>query len=52
MVVVFCFDNCDREVGLVVEDVVGTLLFTTGMKFPPDDNSPVGKGDLFTYLFV
>jgi hypothetical protein len=42
----------DRNVRLVVEDVVGALDLTPGMQLAPDDDPAFGKGDFFPNLGV
>ena len=50
VVVVLRLDDGDRDIGLVIEDVVGALGFATRHKLPPDDDAPLGKVDLFANL--
>ena len=46
------FEAASRDVGLVVKDVVRTLLFPTRMDFSPDVNSAIGEADLFANLRI
>ena len=50
VVVVLGFDDGNRDIGLVVEDVVSALLRTSRMKFSSDINSPVSEADFFPKL--
>ena len=44
VVVVLCLDDCNREVGLEEEKVVGSLLLASGHHLSSDDNPAVGEG--------
>lgn len=50
MVVVFRFDECDRNIGFVVENVVCELAFSAGDQLTTYDDAPFGKEDLFADL--
>ena len=50
VVVVFGLDDGDGDIGLVVEDVVGTLGLATGDKLAPDDDAALGESDLLADL--
>ena len=50
MVVVLRFDKCDRDVRLVVEDVVGEFCLTAGDQLSADNNPAFGKKDLLANL--
>ena len=52
MVVVLGLDDGDRDVGLVVEDLVIALLCSACMSFPPDINSPIRKTNFLANLCV
>jgi hypothetical protein len=49
---VFGLDQGNRNVRPVIEDVVGTLGFATGMQLAPDDDAALGEGDFLTNLRV
>src|ERR1019366_7639323 len=50
VVVVLRLDDCDRDIGLVVKDVIGALGFATGDELPSDDDASLSESDLFTDL--
>jgi len=50
VIVVLCLDDGDRNVGLVIQDVIGTLGLATGDKLSPNDDAPLGEGHLFANL--
>lgn len=50
MAVVFCLDDGDGEIRLVVENVVGAFGLLAGDEVAPDDDSPFGKPDLLAKL--
>ena len=50
VVVVLGLDDGNRDVGLVVEDVIGTLGFAPGHQFAADDDAPFGKSDFLADL--
>ena len=50
MVVVLGLDDGDRDVGLVIKDVIGALRFAAGDELSPDDDAPLGERDLLAYL--
>jgi hypothetical protein len=52
VVVILGFDNGDRDVGLVIEDVVSALLRSSCMKFSPDINPPISKANFLANLCV
>jgi len=41
--VVLGFNEGERDVGLVIEDIVGTLCLSTADKLAADDNSALGE---------
>jgi hypothetical protein len=51
-VVVFGFDDGDRQVGFVEEDVVGAFLFASADQFATHDHSSGGELDFFADLGV
>jgi hypothetical protein len=48
--VVLGLDEGDRDVGLVVEDVVGSLGPAAGNELASDDDSPLGEADFLANL--
>src|ERR1039458_9572370 len=52
MIVVLGFYDSNRDVGLVVENVVGPLLSSPCMQLPPHINSSIREANLFTDLCV
>lgn len=50
VLVVFGFDQCDREVGFVEEDVIGTLGLAAGHDPAADGDPTFGEGMLFADL--
>ena len=46
VVVVLGLDDGDRDVGLVVEDVIGALRLAARDQLPADDDAPFGKSRL------
>ena len=48
--VVFGFNDGNRDVGLVVEDVVGPLLLAAGDQLATHDDTALGEADLFPHL--
>ena len=50
VVVVLGLDQRDRDVGLVVEDVVGTLGFASGDQLAANDDAALGEADLLADL--
>ena len=47
VVIVFRFDDGDRNIGLVIhKDVIGALCFAAGDELPSDDDASFGKVDL------
>jgi hypothetical protein len=48
--VVLGFNDGKGEVGLVVENIVGTLLGAARVELAPDDDYSGGKGDFFPNL--
>ena len=52
VIVVLCLDDGDRDIGLVVENVVSPLPCPTGMEFPSDLNPPIREADFFANLGI
>jgi hypothetical protein len=50
VVVVLGLDDGNRNIGLVIEDVVGALGLPARDQFSADDNSPFGKSDFLADL--
>ena len=50
VIVVLCFDDGYRNVGLVIQDVIGALGFATGNELSADDDAPLGEGNLLAEL--
>ena len=50
MVVVFRLNHSDRDIGLVVENVVSAFSCTTSVEFSPDVDPAIGEGDFLAYL--
>ena len=50
VVVVLGLDDGDRDVGLVIKDVIGALGFAAGDELATDDDASLGKGDLLADL--
>jgi hypothetical protein len=50
MMVVFCFDNGDRDARLIVEKVVGLLGFSALNRFTANDDTALREIDLFPKL--
>jgi hypothetical protein len=50
MVVVFGFDQGDRDIRLVVKNLVGALGLAAGKQFTPHDNPALGKANLLANL--
>jgi hypothetical protein len=46
MAVVLVLDDGDRDVGLVVKDIVGALGFAARDELSPDDDAILGESDL------
>ena len=44
------FDHCQRDIWLVIQDVIGTLLLTTGMQLAPHDDAPLGEAHFLPNL--
>ena len=43
VVVVLCLDDGDRDIGLVIKDVIGALGLATGDELAADDDAPLGE---------
>src|SRR5438105_4803980 len=50
VIVVLRLDDSDRDIGLVIKDVIGAFGFATSNELPPDDDTSLGEGDLLTDL--
>jgi hypothetical protein len=50
VVVVLCLDDGNRNIRLVIKDVIGALRFATGDKLATHDNAAFGEGDLLANL--
>src|SRR5580704_212264 len=50
VIVVLRLNDGDRDIGLVIKDVIGALGFATSNELPPDDDTSLGEGDLLTDL--
>src|SRR5438876_943012 len=50
VVVVFRLNDGDGDVGLVIKDVISALCLATGDELSPDDDAPLGEGDLLANL--
>jgi hypothetical protein len=47
---VLCFDDGYRNVGLVIQDVIGALGFAKGNELSAEDDAPLGEGNLIAEL--
>ncbi|MNN23437.1 hypothetical protein D3C81_1368350 [compost metagenome] len=52
MLVVLGFDNSQRQVGLVIQDVVCATRFAPAVQLATDDDAALGKADFLTDLLV
>ena len=50
VVVVLGLDDGDRDVWLVIKDIIGALGLPAGNEFSADDDAPFGKSDLLADL--
>ena len=50
MLVVLGLDNGDRQIGLVVEDVVCPARLASAMQLAAHDDAALGEGNLFAHL--
>jgi hypothetical protein len=50
VIVVLRLDDGDRNIGLVIKDVIGVLGFAAGDELSSDDDASLGKVDLLAYL--
>jgi len=48
--IVFCLDNGNGNIGLVVQDVVSALRLSARHELSTNDNAPFGEGDFFADL--
>ena len=44
MIVVLGFNNCNREIGLIEEQVIGAFLLSAGHQFATHNDATIGKG--------
>ncbi|MNN41588.1 hypothetical protein D3C81_1557160 [compost metagenome] len=52
VLVVLGLDNRQRQVGLVIQDVVGAARLASAVQLATDDDAPLGKADFLTDLLV
>ena len=50
VVVVLGLDDGDRDIGLVIKDVIGALGFAAGNELAANDDAALGEGDLLADL--
>jgi hypothetical protein len=50
VVVVLGLNDGDRDIGLVIKDVIGPLGLATGNELSPNDDAALGEGDLLADL--
>jgi hypothetical protein len=50
MIIILGFDYCDRDIGLIEQHIISTLVFSTGMQLPTHKDTPISQGKFFANL--
>lgn len=52
MLVVLCLDHGQRKIGAVVQHEVGTTRHPSAVQLAANDDTPLGKSELFAHLEI